>query len=109
MNNKFKAFAGVVLTISALVGAAWAFDKKYTPREVMEMMVSDLQQNQMQSKKNIQVQNAQQWLWFWQMKVEEYTAICSREPSNQEARRKLMEARQKRDEWQGRVNNLMSK
>lgn len=106
--DKFKTITGIVLTIAALLGAAWAFDKKYTPREVTEMLISQLQQNQMQIQKNIQVQNAQQWLWFWQMKVEEFTGLCNREPQNQDAKIRLSEAVSKRDYWQNQVNQLMN-
>lgn len=100
--------AGVVLTISALIGAVWAFDKRYTPREVVEMEIAQLQNNQMQIQKNIQIQNAQQWLWFWQMKVEEFTGLCSREPYNQDYKARLNEAKSKRDYWQNQVNRLMN-
>lgn len=108
MNGKFTKAAAIVLTVSALLGAAWAFDKRYTPREITEMEIAQLQNNQMQIQRNIQIQNAQQWLWFWQMKVEEFTAICSRDPNNQNARIRLNEAKAKRDYWQGQVNRLMN-
>ncbi len=107
MNGKFTKIAGVILTTSALIGAVWAFDKKYTPREVTEMMIAQVQQNQMTLNKQFQVQNAQQWYWYWQMQVELYISLCAREPRNTTYRDGLTRAKQNRDTWKSKVYELM--
>jgi hypothetical protein len=97
-----------VLTISALLGAAWAFDKRYMPREVTEMLVAQVQQNQMQIQKNTQQANAQNWLLFWQMQVTQKTGECAANPGSQVLRQQLNHAIKQRDIWQKEVNRLMN-
>jgi hypothetical protein len=109
MENKFMKIGGVVLMIASLLGAAWAFDKKYMPREVAELLVADLQKNQMQIQQNIQVGQAQQWLFYWQMQVTQLTGACAAAPWDDAKKQQLIKATQERDKWQRQVNRLMQK
>jgi hypothetical protein len=78
------------------------------PREVTEMLVAQVQQNQMQIQKNTQQANAQNWLLFWQMQVTQKTGECAANPGNQATRQQLNHAIKQRDIWQKEVNRLMN-
>jgi len=107
MNGKFAKIGGVVLMIASLLGAAYAFDKRYMPREVTEMMVAGIQSNQMILNKTGQQQNALNWLQFWQIKVTRVTGECASDPNNRYKQSELNEAIKQRDIWQKEVNRLM--
>jgi hypothetical protein len=109
MKISLKQIAAGILTVFALFGAVWGINEQYTPREVTEMMVADLQKNQMQIQRNIQVQNAQQWLFYWQMQVNQLTGLVAQYPYDQNKKNQLNEAKRQRDIWQREVNRLMQR
>ena len=107
MNNIYKIVGAIIVLFGAAWGAYAGLNTLYTPREVTEMMIAQVQQNQMTLNKQFQIQNAQQWYWYWQMQVELYTGLCAREPYNTNAKQQLNEAKRMRDTWQKKVNKLM--
>jgi len=102
-----KQIATVLTALFALLGAAWGLNKQFTPREVTEMMVADVQQNQMILNKTGQRQNALNWLSYWQIKVTRLTGECAVAPNNMFKKNELKEAIKQRDIWQIEVNRLM--
>jgi len=108
MNGKLKQISAVILALFSLLAAAWGIDKRYAPREVTELWISDLQKQMIQIQKNSTLSAAQQQLWYWQRQVETLTDRCARIPNDQPARSQLTEARQKRDYWQREVHKLMN-
>ena len=107
MNGKFMKIGGIVLMVASLLGAAYAFDKRYMPREVTDMRIADVQKNQMLLNKTGQRQNALNWLLFWQIKVARLTGECAAMPSDTFRKNELKEAIKIRDNWQSEVNRLM--
>lgn len=97
----------VIGCVLGLIAGVWAFDNKYTPREVTDMLVADLQRNQMMIQRNINIQNAQQWLWYWQQQVTNLTGACAQRPNDQRLRQQLDYAITQRNTWQNEVNRLM--
>ena len=99
----------VIGCILGLVLSVYGMTEYFTPRETTELLVADLQKNQLQIQRNIQVQNAQQWLFYWQMQVNQLTGISARFPYDQNKKNQLNEARRQRDKWQTEVNRLMQR
>jgi hypothetical protein len=102
-----KQIMTVLSLIGLIVGGVWAVDKRYTPREVTKMQIAQVQQNQLQIQRNSKIQNAQNWLLFWTMKVSALQQECNAQPNNPNKRIELNEAMRQRDIWQREVNRLM--
>ena len=109
MSISIKQLAAVLSLIGMIVGGVWAIDKRYTPREITDIHVADLQKNQMQIQQNIQVQTALNWLQYWQIQVSQLTGLCAVEPWNAQRKQQLLNAKRERDKWQNEVNRLMNK
>lgn len=109
MNGKFKIIAGSILTVFTLFGAVWGLNEQFTPREIHELWVSDIQKQMIQIQKNSQVNAAQNQLLYWQRQVEALTNQSARDPSNQYTRGRLTEAKRQRDFWQREVHKLLNK
>lgn len=62
----------------------------------------------MQIQRNIQIQNAQQWLLFWQMQITELTRQCAARPWDEAKKQQLEEAKRQRNIWQQKANQLMA-
>jgi len=108
MNGKFKVIAGTILTVFALFGAVWGLNDQFTPREVHELWVADMQKQMIQIQKNNQVAAAQNQLWYWQAQVERLTGEVARAPSNQFKKNQLTEAKKQQTFWQREVHKLMN-
>ena len=113
-----KTVAWGLGAIASLFAAAYAFDARYMPREVTEVkietlksdtekLIADIQTNQLLIQKNARIQNAQQWLWYWQQQVQHLERVCGSQPNNQNARYQLQHAKAQRDRWHQEVNRLM--
>ena len=103
-----KQLVVILSLIGAIVGAAWALDARYTPREVTNLLIADLQHNQLLIQNNTKIQNAQNWLMFWTMKVNTLEQECQAQPSNPTKQIELNNAKRQRDRWQNEVNRLMN-
>ena len=99
----------VLTALFALLGAAWGLQEHFTPREVTELWISDLQKNQMQIQHNLQIQQAQQWFYWYQTEVERLTGECAREPYNQSKKAQLEQAKARRDDAKRKWDALMLK
>lgn len=108
MNGRIKQVVSVILGILALLGAAWAIDERYAPREVTALWISDLQKQMIQIQRNNQLTAAQNQLYYWQRQVESLTDRCARAPADQYCRQNLNEAKRQRDFWQREVHKLMN-
>jgi len=108
MNGKFKIIAGTILTVFALFGAVWGLNDQFTPREVHELWVSDLQKQMIQIQRNNQLSAAQNQLYYWQRQVEALTDRCAKNPGDQYCRSQLTDARKQRDFWQREVHKLLN-
>jgi hypothetical protein len=97
----------ILSLIGTIVGAAWALDKRYMPREVTEIMIAGVQKNQLQIQKNSKIQNAQNWLLFWTMRVNSLQQECIQNPNSGRKKVELDEAIRQRNIWQNEVNRLM--
>ena len=102
-----KQLSAILGLIGLVVGGSYALDKRYTPREVTKFHIADLQRNQMQIQRNIQIQSAQQWLFYWQTQVNRWTQQCIQYPYNESFKHQLNEAKRQRDIWQRETNRLM--
>ena len=107
MTISAKQILAAVFGLLTVVAAVYGMTEYFTPREVAELWIADLQQNQMQIQRNSQIQNAQNWLLFWQMRVSNLQAACSGRPFDENLKAQLAEAKRQRDIWQREVNRLM--
>jgi len=120
MNNiSFKQVVAIVLGISALLGAAWKIDARYTTREIHELkaqelkteyktMISDMQKQMIQIQRNNRLAAAQNQLWYWQNQCQTLEGQVGREPYNNAAKAQLTDAKRQRDFWQREVHKLMN-
>ena len=100
-----------IVTISMILGlavAAFGVTKIFVLKPVYDIQIAGLSNQMLQMQRNNQIQNAQQWYWFWQMKVTEYTAANVRQPRSQVIKSQLDHAIQERNKWQAEVNKLMT-
>jgi hypothetical protein len=107
MTISAKQILAAVVGLLTIVAAVYGMTEYFTPREVAELWIADLQQNQMQIQRNSQIQNAQNWLLFWQMRVSNLQAACHGRPFDENLKAQLAEAKRQRDIWQQEVNRLM--
>lgn len=108
MNGKWKIISGVVLTIFALLSAGWGLNKQFVPREVHDLKYEDVREDVAGLSKEVQIS---QWLnqrFYWQQKVDEYTNDCIAQPTA-ENRRKLDNAKRKRDEADREIRKLQAR
>ena len=102
--TKILTIIGAVLGI---VLSGYGMTEYFTPREVTELWISDLQKNQMQIQRQGQISDAQQWYYWYQAEVERLTGECAREPYNENKRLQLQQVKRMRDEARRRWDNLM--
>jgi hypothetical protein len=107
MKISITKILAVIGAMFGIVLSVYGMTEYFTPREVTELWISDLQKNQMQIQRNIQISNAQQWYYFYQIEVERLTGECAREPWNASKKAQLDQTKAHRDDAKRKWDALM--
>ena len=109
-----KQILSAVLILFALVGGVWGMTEYFTPREVTEFMIADVQQNQIQIQKQLQttdkqqsIQNAKNWYDWYQSEVTRLIGECIRQPNDAVLRSQLEQMTRLRNDAKARWDRLM--
>lgn len=108
MKLTLKQILATIGALFAVVASVYGMTEYFTPREVTELWITDLQKNQIQIQRNIQIQNVQNWYYFYQAEVERLTGEVAREPYNRNKQEQLRQMKQRRDEAKRRWDRLMA-
>lgn len=104
--NSWKTITGGVLTLFALLGAAWGLNKQFVPRETYDLQLVGLNKQLLQMQKN-----NERMFWVlerkrWQDKIEQLQYECGRDAGNQRLKELLDEAIRRRDEAEREIQRL---
>ena len=107
MKITVKQILATIGALLAVVVSVYGMTEYFTPREVAELWVADLQKNQIQIQRNFQIQQAQNWFYFYQAEVERLTGECARAPYDRNRQAQLQQMKARRDEAKRRWDALM--
>jgi hypothetical protein len=107
MKISLKQILAVIAAMLGIVLSVYGMTEYFTPREVAELWISDLQKNQMQIQRQGQISNAQQWYYWYQAEVERLTGECARNPYDENKKLQLEQAKRRRDDAKMRWDRLM--
>jgi hypothetical protein len=107
MKITIKQILAVIGAMFGIVLSVYGMTEYFTPREVTELWIADLQKNQLMIQRQGQVSNAQQWYYFYQAMVERLTGECARNPQNGSLAAQLRQAKVRRDDAKRRWDELM--
>jgi len=108
MNNFKIAIAGVV-TFLGILGAVWAMEEHYVPRDYYLLSMDQVQQQIFEFQKTNQIQRAQDQAFYWMRIEAQLREELARNPNDQSIQMKLNEVMRQKCDAQKRLNDLQTK
>lgn len=102
-----KKIIAALLTLFGLIGGALAVNEYFTPRELTEYYIADLQQSQMQIQRNNEIARINQYLLFLNVQIDRLSAECISDPHDARKAGELMRLRNERDNAQRELRELL--
>jgi hypothetical protein len=104
--NNLKTAVAIVVTILGLLGAVWAMEEHYVPRDYHLLCINQVQQQMLELQKTNQIQRTQDQAFYWMRIEAQLREELVKNPNDMILQRKLNEVVKQKMNAQQRLDSL---